>query len=187
MDNEKAQQKNQKVWNTIYANLIGGLLLLILPIRLENFLLRRLRVSFAPRPFWLVGGANLDDLPMLSVDSFLSILPFAEEGNTGVIIIQWSFIVLLVALSGMFSGLNLGLMSLDKLGLEVRTPSPLSRFLGLMGMPSLSRADCHPKWNASAEFARAKNLPHSKTRQLAPLYDPVWQRRCQCTPLHSPG
>ena len=65
---------------------------------------------------------------MLSVDSFLSILPFAEEGNTAVLVIQWAFIVLLVVLSGMFSGLNLGLMSLDKLGLEVGLARPFCPF-----------------------------------------------------------
>mmetsp|Transcript_2089 Transcript_2089/g.7579 ORF Transcript_2089/g.7579 Transcript_2089/m.7579 type:complete len:516 (+) Transcript_2089:328-1875(+) len=41
------------------------------------------------------------------------------ESAPSTLIIQWGFIVILVMLSGMFSGLNLGLMSLDKVSLEI--------------------------------------------------------------------
>lgn len=52
-------------------------------------------------------------------DYLFSIFPFAFEFIPSTFFIQWAFIIVLVLLSGMFSGLNLGLMSLDKLGLEV--------------------------------------------------------------------
>ena len=44
-----------------------------------------------------------------------------EETNVGMEVLNWALIFLLIALSGLFSGLTLGLLGLDKLGIEVRT------------------------------------------------------------------
>jgi metal transporter CNNM len=44
---------------------------------------------------------------------------FTSDMSVGSFIAEWSGIVLLVCLSGLFSGLTLGLLSLDKVGLEI--------------------------------------------------------------------
>ncbi len=43
----------------------------------------------------------------------------AEEKETIRIVLEWTAIVLLITMSGLFSGLTLGLMGLDKIGLEI--------------------------------------------------------------------
>jgi CBS domain containing-hemolysin-like protein len=43
-------------------------------------------------------------------------------------VFQWVLIGILIALSGLFSGLTLGLLSLDKVGLQVRSSLNLRRW-----------------------------------------------------------
>lgn len=50
--------------------------------------------------------------------------------STHELIIEWTIIVLLVALSGLFSGLTLGLMGLDKVGLEIIMGASRERLAG---------------------------------------------------------
>jgi hypothetical protein len=60
----------------------------------------------------------------------------------------------------------LGLMSLDKLGLEVGTGS----FYQTINKYTYANIDRHSKWNSKAEFIRQAYLSNPKTRKSSPLY-----------------
>lgn len=54
----------------------------------------------------------------------------AMAPTTGQVVFEWFLIFLLVALSGLFSGLTLGLMGLDKVGLEIIMGASKERLAG---------------------------------------------------------
>ena len=79
--------------------------------------------------------------------------------------IQWILIVFLVCMSAMFSGLTLGLLSLDKTGLEILI-------------------DGDDVKNAAAA---KKIYPHSSTGKFAFVYPPLGKRSCQCNAEYPHG
>ena len=89
-----------------------------------------------------------------------------EFGVVVEFVVQWGAVVLLVCLSGLFSGLTLGLLSLDKIGLEVRLVS---------SSPCNCLQDFNFQRSSQRKQVRQTNIPFTKKRESSTLHTAAWQ------------